>query len=88
MNTVPTDIELKALAYDNLVQIEQSQANLKLINQEIQQRKAALLINENNTMEEEKIVTEEIESTETASEASPEANPEAEVAKEDEETAE
>jgi len=88
MNTVPTDIELKALAYDNLVQIEQSQANLKLINQEIQQRKAALLINENNTMEEEKIVTEEIESTETASEVSPEANPEAEVAKEDEETAE
>jgi len=30
--------ELKALCYDNLVQIEQSQANLKALNQEIQTR--------------------------------------------------
>jgi len=30
--------ELKALAYDNLMQIEQSQANLKALNQEIRTR--------------------------------------------------
>jgi len=33
-----TTEELKALCYDNLVQIEMSQANLKALNQEIKTR--------------------------------------------------
>jgi len=33
-----TDVELKALAYDNLAQIEQGQTNLKAINAELELR--------------------------------------------------
>lgn len=33
-----TDTELKAFAYDNLATIEQSQANLKTINEELARR--------------------------------------------------
>ena len=35
--------ELKALAYDNLMQIEQSQANLKALYQEIRTRNTPVL---------------------------------------------
>lgn len=33
-----TDIQLKAIAYDNLVIIENAQANLKIINEELKAR--------------------------------------------------
>ena len=33
-----TDVELKAVAYDNLATIEQSQANIKAISQELAER--------------------------------------------------
>lgn len=33
-----TDTELKALAYDQLALIERSQANIRLINQELSER--------------------------------------------------
>lgn len=33
-----TDVELKAMVYDNLATIEQAQANIKAINQELQAR--------------------------------------------------
>ncbi len=33
-----TEIELKAAAYDNLAQMEQAQANLKVINEELGRR--------------------------------------------------
>ena len=34
-----TDTELKAIAFDNLASIEQAQANIKAINQELQARR-------------------------------------------------
>ena len=33
-----TDIELKALVYDNVAQIEKAQVNMKVINQELANR--------------------------------------------------
>jgi len=38
--TQKTEIELKAIAYDVLAQIEQGQANLRAINQELANRSA------------------------------------------------
>jgi hypothetical protein len=34
-----TEVELKALAYDNVAQLEQAQNNLKVINNELARRK-------------------------------------------------
>lgn len=36
--TQKTEVELKALAYDLLVQIEQSQMNIRTINEELKKR--------------------------------------------------
>jgi len=33
-----TEVELKAIAYDNLVQLEQAQKNIKVINDELNSR--------------------------------------------------
>ena len=37
-----TVVELKSLAYDNLIQIQQSQSNLQILNQEINNRILAI----------------------------------------------
>ena len=50
-----TKVELQSLAYEQLVIIEQSQNNLKIINQELQQR------NQNPVVEQKKEVETKVE---------------------------